>query len=250
MSACCAPLLCEAEVYNWICLHHLRLLTVLLEPYRDNHRQIHHWLCWSKIWPMKLCMHLSEIGWLHLHSFMCKLFVKSTQFDCNNVHDCLITLPRLFGSKAAVNPVPLAPLTLVNAHQHWAAPWPHWRGRPAWIHPPQEQVAWAAWVGRAEAAARYTAKPPDLCTDSPASSPASGLSLPSNARPWPPNLSSSSAGSKDTLSCHSMTSLHTSSESIDLPLPHHHGQKVTRTGSVKSTLSEGVSGVVSSKWYR
>ncbi|XP_068611549.1 neuron navigator 3 [Brachionichthys hirsutus] len=80
-------------------------------------------------------------------------------------------------------------------------------------------------------------KAPDLCTDSPASSPASGLSLPSNARPWP--ACSSSAGSKDTLSCQSMTSLHTSSESIDLPMGHH-GPKVTRTGSVKSTLSEGM----------
>ncbi|XP_039456876.1 neuron navigator 3 isoform X2 [Oreochromis aureus] len=80
-------------------------------------------------------------------------------------------------------------------------------------------------------------KTPDLCTDSPASSPASGLSLPSNARPWP--ACSSSAGSKDTLSCQSMTSLHTSSESIDIPLGHH-GPKVTRTGSVKSTLSEGM----------
>uniref|UniRef100_UPI003AAB3A2E neuron navigator 3 n=1 Tax=Centroberyx gerrardi TaxID=166262 RepID=UPI003AAB3A2E len=80
-------------------------------------------------------------------------------------------------------------------------------------------------------------KTPDLCTDSMASSPASGLSLPSNARPWP--ACSSSAGSKDTLSCQSMTSLHTSSESIDLPLGHH-GPKVTRTGSVKSTLSEGM----------
>ncbi|XP_063761584.1 neuron navigator 3 isoform X2 [Eleginops maclovinus] len=81
-------------------------------------------------------------------------------------------------------------------------------------------------------------KTPDLCTDSPASSPASGLSLPSNARPWP--ACGSSAGSKDTLSCQSMTSLHTSSiESIDLPLGHH-GPKVTRTGSVKSTLSEGM----------
>ncbi|XP_060885850.1 neuron navigator 3 isoform X3 [Labrus mixtus] len=80
-------------------------------------------------------------------------------------------------------------------------------------------------------------KTPDLCADSPASSPASGLSLPSNARPWP--ACSSSAGSKDTLSCQSMTSLHTSSESIDLPLGHH-GPKVTRTGSVKSTLSEGM----------
>ncbi|XP_061570650.1 LOW QUALITY PROTEIN: neuron navigator 3 [Cololabis saira] len=80
-------------------------------------------------------------------------------------------------------------------------------------------------------------KTPDLCTDSLASSPASGLSLPSNARPWP--ACSSSAGSKDTLSCQSMTSLHTSSESIDMPLGHH-GPKVTRTSSVKSTLSEGM----------
>ncbi|XP_024141016.1 neuron navigator 3 isoform X6 [Oryzias melastigma] len=80
-------------------------------------------------------------------------------------------------------------------------------------------------------------KTPDMCTDSLASSPASGLSLPSNARPWP--ACSSSAGSKDTLSCQSMTSLHTSSESIDMPLGHH-GPKVTRTGSVKSTLSEGM----------
>nr|XP_043876767.1 neuron navigator 3 isoform X5 [Solea senegalensis] len=80
-------------------------------------------------------------------------------------------------------------------------------------------------------------KTPDLCTDSLASSPASGLSLPSNARPWP--ACSSSAGSKDTLSCQSMTSLHTSSESIDLPLGHQ-GPKITRTGSVKSTLSEGM----------
>nr|XP_061817239.1 neuron navigator 3-like [Nerophis lumbriciformis] len=80
-------------------------------------------------------------------------------------------------------------------------------------------------------------KTPDPCTESPASSPASGLSLPSNARPWP--ACSSSAGSKDTLSCQSMSSLHTSSESIDLPLGHH-GPKVTRTGSVKSTLSEGM----------
>ncbi|XP_037395912.1 neuron navigator 3 isoform X3 [Pygocentrus nattereri] len=83
---------------------------------------------------------------------------------------------------------------------------------------------------------------PEPGMDSPASSPASALSLPSNARPWPPTLSSSSAGSKETLSCQSLTSLHTSSESIDLPIPHHHHHtpKVTRTGSVKSTLSEGM----------
>uniref|UniRef100_A0A8C7ISU4 Neuron navigator 3 n=1 Tax=Oncorhynchus kisutch TaxID=8019 RepID=A0A8C7ISU4_ONCKI len=95
--------------------------------------------------------------------------------------------------------------------------------------------------GQSGASSPLYGKAPDLGTDSPASSPASGLSLPSNARPWPTNLSSSSAcsGSKDTLSCQSMTSLHTSSESIDLLLGHHHGPKVTRTASVKSTLSEG-----------
>uniref|UniRef100_A0A8B9BDN0 Neuron navigator 3 n=1 Tax=Anser brachyrhynchus TaxID=132585 RepID=A0A8B9BDN0_9AVES len=67
---------------------------------------------------------------------------------------------------------------------------------------------------------------------------------------WAANLSSSSAGSKDTPSYQSMTSLHTSSESIDLPLSHHGSlsglttstQEVQsllmRTGSVRSTLSE------------
>ncbi|KAK6314544.1 hypothetical protein J4Q44_G00140730 [Coregonus suidteri] len=96
--------------------------------------------------------------------------------------------------------------------------------------------------GQSGASSPLYGKAPDLSMDSPASSPASGLSLPSNARPWPTNLSSSSAcsGSKDTLSCQSMTSLHTSSESIDLLLGHHHGPKVTRTASVKSTLSEGM----------
>ncbi|CAB1346242.1 unnamed protein product [Coregonus sp. 'balchen'] len=95
--------------------------------------------------------------------------------------------------------------------------------------------------GQSGASSPLYGKAPDLSMDSPASSPASGLSLPSNARPWPTNLSSSSAcsGSKDTLSCQSMTSLHTSSESIDLLLGYHHGPKVTRTASVKSTLSEG-----------
>lgn len=110
---------------------------------------------------MKLCMHLSEIGWLHLHYFtftLFQLFVKSIQFDATMYMIALSLCPGCLAVRPAVNPVPLAPLTLVNAHQHWAAPMAHWRGRPAWIHPPQEQVAWAAWVGRAEAAARYTAK--------------------------------------------------------------------------------------------
>lgn len=93
-------------------------------------------------------------------------------------------------------------------------------------------------------------KPADLAADvlglsaSLASSPASG------GPPWAATLSSSSAGSKDTPSYPSMTSLHTSSESMDLPLSHHGSLSglaagahevqslLVRTGSVRSTLSE------------
>ncbi|KAM6435816.1 neuron navigator 3 isoform 4-T6 [Liasis olivaceus] len=101
-------------------------------------------------------------------------------------------------------------------------------------------------------------KPSDLNTDvvglshSLASSPASAHSFTSGGLVWAANLSSSSAGSKDTPSYQSMTSLHTSSESIDLPLSHHGSlsglttstQEVQsllmRTGSVRSTLSESM----------
>ncbi|KAM8820859.1 neuron navigator 3 [Eudromia elegans] len=101
-------------------------------------------------------------------------------------------------------------------------------------------------------------KPSDLNADvvslshSLASSPASVHSFTSGALVWAANLSSSSAGSKDTPSYQSMTSLHTSSESIDLPLSHHGSlsglttstQEVQsllmRTGSVRSTLSESM----------
>ncbi|KAL4659563.1 neuron navigator 3 isoform X1 [Arapaima gigas] len=76
-------------------------------------------------------------------------------------------------------------------------------------------------------------------TQSPASSPASGLSPAPGTRLWAP-LSSSSAGSKDTLGYQSMSSLPTSSESIDLMGHHGPGSRVTRTGSIKSTLSEGI----------
>ncbi|XP_048863874.1 neuron navigator 3-like isoform X2 [Brienomyrus brachyistius] len=76
-------------------------------------------------------------------------------------------------------------------------------------------------------------------SQSPASSPASGLSLVHGGRPWA-SLNSSSAGSKDTLSYQSMTSLPTSSESIDLVGHHASGPKVMRAGSIKSTLSEGL----------
>ncbi|XP_053318608.1 neuron navigator 3 isoform X2 [Spea bombifrons] len=99
-------------------------------------------------------------------------------------------------------------------------------------------------------------KPTELTPDvislgqSLASSPASVHSFASGGQVWTANLSSSSAGSKDTPSYQSMTSLHTSSESIDLPLSHHSSlsglttstqelqSMLMRTGSVRSTLSE------------
>ncbi|KAF6120555.1 neuron navigator 3 [Phyllostomus discolor] len=101
-------------------------------------------------------------------------------------------------------------------------------------------------------------KPSDLTADvislshSLASSPASVHSFTSGGLVWAANLSSSSAGSKDTPSYQSMTSLHTSSESIDLPLSHHGSLSglttgthevqslLMRTGSVRSTLSESI----------
>ncbi|XP_011802336.1 PREDICTED: neuron navigator 3 isoform X2 [Colobus angolensis palliatus] len=101
-------------------------------------------------------------------------------------------------------------------------------------------------------------KPSDLTTDvislshSLASSPASVHSFTSGGLVWAANMSSSSAGSKDTPSYQSMTSLHTSSESIDLPLSHHGSLSglttgthevqslLMRTGSVRSTLSESM----------
>ncbi|XP_042578126.1 neuron navigator 3 isoform X4 [Cyprinus carpio] len=150
------------------------------------------------------------------------------------------TFRRLFGSKASSKPS--SPGTPDSGKCPSALGSPHGTlARQASLDSPSSGTgSLGSMGGQSGGSSPLYGKTPDLCTDSPASSPASGLSLPSNARPWPPNLSSSSAGSKDTLSCHSMTSLHTSSESIDLPLPHHHGPKVTRTGSVKSTLSEGM----------
>ncbi|XP_041569721.2 neuron navigator 3 isoform X7 [Taeniopygia guttata] len=110
--------------------------------------------------------------------------------------------------------------------------------------------------GQSGSSSPLFSKPSDLNADvvslshSLASSPASVHSFTSGALVWAANLSSSSAGSKDTPSYQSMTSLHTSSESIDLPLSHHGSlsglttstQEVQsllmRTGSVRSTLSE------------
>uniref|UniRef100_A0A671L382 Neuron navigator 3-like n=1 Tax=Sinocyclocheilus anshuiensis TaxID=1608454 RepID=A0A671L382_9TELE len=150
------------------------------------------------------------------------------------------TFRRLFGSKASSKPS--SPGTPDSSKCPSALGSPHGTlARQASLDSPSSGTgSLGSMGGQSGGSSPLYGKTPDLCTDSPASSPASGLSLPSNTRPWPPNLSSSSAASKDTLSCHSMTSLHTSSESIDLPLPHHHVPKVTRTGSVKSTLSEGM----------
>uniref|UniRef100_A0A7M4FUB0 Neuron navigator 3 n=1 Tax=Crocodylus porosus TaxID=8502 RepID=A0A7M4FUB0_CROPO len=110
--------------------------------------------------------------------------------------------------------------------------------------------------GQSGSSSPLFSKPSDLNTDvvslshSLASSPASVHSFTSGGLVWAANMSSSSAGSKDTPSYQSMTSLHTSSESIDLPLSHHGSlsglttgtQEVQsllmRTGSVRSTLSE------------
>ncbi|KAM9029007.1 neuron navigator 3 isoform 3-T3 [Ara ararauna] len=110
--------------------------------------------------------------------------------------------------------------------------------------------------GQSGSSSPLFSKPSDLNADvvslshSLASSPASVHSFTSGGHVWAANLSSSSAGSKDTPSYQSMTSLHTSSESIDLPLSHHGSlsglttstQEVQsllmRTGSVRSTLSE------------
>ncbi|XP_059361346.1 neuron navigator 3-like isoform X1 [Carassius carassius] len=150
------------------------------------------------------------------------------------------TFRRLFGSKASSKPS--SPGTPDSGKCPAALGSPHGTmARQASLDSPSSGTgSLGSMGGQSGGSSPLYGKTPDLCIDSPASSPASGLSLPSNTRPWPPNLSSSSAGSKDTLSCQSMTSLHTSSESIDLLLPHHHGPKVTRTGSVKSTLSEGM----------
>ncbi|XP_030626575.1 neuron navigator 3 isoform X2 [Chanos chanos] len=149
------------------------------------------------------------------------------------------TFRRLFGSKASSKPS--SPGTPDSGKCPSALGSPHGTlARQTSLDSPSSGTgSLGSMGGQSGGSSPLYGKVPEIGTDSAASSPASGLSLPSNARPWPANLSSSSAGSKDTLSCQSMTSLHTSSESIDLPLGHH-GPKVTRTGSVKSTLSEGM----------
>ncbi|XP_035383920.1 neuron navigator 3 isoform X2 [Electrophorus electricus] len=149
------------------------------------------------------------------------------------------TFRRLFGSKASSKPS--SPSTPDSAKCPSVLGSPHGTlARQTSLDSPSSGTgSLGSAGGQSGGSSPPYGRAPESGADSPASSPASGLSLPSAARPWPPNLSSSSAGSKETLSCQSLTSLHTSSESIDLP-HHHHATKVTRTGSVKSTLSEGM----------
>ncbi|KAM8808052.1 neuron navigator 2 isoform 3-T3 [Eudromia elegans] len=99
-------------------------------------------------------------------------------------------------------------------------------------------------------------KNPDLNPSPLASSPSSAHSAPSNSLTWGTNASSSSAVSRDGLGYQSVSSLHTSCESIDISLssgggPSHHSSTAlippsrddsltpfVRTNSVKTTLSE------------
>ncbi|XP_051885850.1 neuron navigator 3 isoform X2 [Pristis pectinata] len=157
------------------------------------------------------------------------------------------TFRRLFGTKAAGKPVSgpgsesvKSPTILSSPHGSLS--------RQGSLESPSTGPGGLAGTG---------GKPPEQAPEgsglsqSLASSPASLHSLTSSGHQLPASLSSSPGGSKDTLSYPSLTSLHTSSESIDLPLSHHGSltgltttpkgevqNLLMRTGSVKSTLSE------------
>ncbi|XP_016849256.2 neuron navigator 3 isoform X10 [Anolis carolinensis] len=168
------------------------------------------------------------------------------------------TFRRLFGAKASSKTAP-APNT-EGAKSTSAMPSPSTTlARQGSLESPSSGTgSMGSTGGQSGSSSPLFSKPSDLNTDvvslshSLASSPASAHSFTSGGLVWAANLSSSSAGSKDTPSYQSMTSLHTSSESIDLPLSHHGSlsglttstQEVQsllmRTGSVRSTLSESM----------
>ncbi|KAJ8402406.1 hypothetical protein AAFF_G00368950 [Aldrovandia affinis] len=160
------------------------------------------------------------------------------------------TFRRLFGAKASSKPS--SPATPDSGKCPSALGSPHGTlARQVSLESPSSGTgSLGSAGGQSGGSSPLYGRAPDLGTGdaSLASSSASGLSLPSaSSRAWPASLSGSSAGSKDTLSCQSMTSLHTSSESIDLAIGLHgsltgltSGPKVSRTSSVKSTLSEGM----------
>ncbi|XP_041114108.1 neuron navigator 3-like isoform X8 [Polyodon spathula] len=167
------------------------------------------------------------------------------------------TFRRLFGTKASSKPSstasPESKVSTVISNPHATLTW-----QGSLESPSSGTGSMGSAGGQSGGSSPLLSKPPDLTTDvislsqSLASSSASAHSLTMGGKQWSTNLSSSSAGSKDTLSYQSLTSLHTSSESIDLPVGHHgslsglttspkevHSQ-LMRTGSVKSTVSEGM----------
>ncbi|XP_066580836.1 neuron navigator 3 isoform X2 [Amia ocellicauda] len=168
------------------------------------------------------------------------------------------TFRRLFGTKASGKPS--SPASTESGKNSTVISNPHATlARQGSLESPSSGTgSMGSAGGQSGGSSPLYSKAPDLTTDvmglsqSLASSPASVHSLTSGGKQWSTNLSSSSAGSKDTLSYQSLTSLHTSSESIDLPVSHHGSltgltsapkevhSLLMRTGSVKSTLSEGM----------
>nr|XP_060633398.1 neuron navigator 3 isoform X4 [Anolis sagrei ordinatus] len=168
------------------------------------------------------------------------------------------TFRRLFGAKASSKTAPTPNTEGAKSTSAMPSPSTTLARQGSLESPSSGTGSMGSTGGQSGSSSPLFSKPSDLNTDvvslshSLASSPASAHSFTSGGLVWAANLSSSSAGSKDTPSYQSMTSLHTSSESIDLPLSHHGSlsglttstQEVQsllmRTGSVRSTLSESM----------
>ncbi|XP_069831650.1 neuron navigator 3 isoform X3 [Dendropsophus ebraccatus] len=167
------------------------------------------------------------------------------------------TFRRLFGTKAGNKPSSPVSGDAVKSASVMSSPSNTSLARQGSLDSPSSGTgSMGSTGGQSGSSSPLFSKPNELIPDvislghSLASSPASVHSFTSGGQVWTTNLSSSSAGSKDTPSYQSMTSLHTSSESIDLPLSHHGSlsglttctqelqSMLMRTGSVRSTLSE------------
>ncbi|XP_026523415.1 neuron navigator 3 [Notechis scutatus] len=174
------------------------------------------------------------------------------------IHDVTVDADRLFGAKASGKAATAPNTEGVKSTSAMPSPSTTLARQGSLESPSSGTGSMGSAGGQSGSSSPLFNKPSDLNTDtvglshSLASSPASAHSFTSGGLVWAANLSSSSAGSKDTPSYQSMTSLHTSSESIDLPLSHHGSlsglttstQEVQsllmRTGSVRSTLSESM----------
>ncbi|KAM5170954.1 neuron navigator 3 isoform 2-T2 [Mantella aurantiaca] len=167
------------------------------------------------------------------------------------------TFRRLFGTKTGSKPSSSASSDGVKSSSVMSSPSNTSLARQSSLDSPSSGTgSMGSAGGQSGSSSPLFSKPNELTPDvislghSLASSPASVHSFTSGGQVWTTNLSSSSAGSKDTPSYQSMNSLHTSSESIDLPLSHHGSlsgltastqelqSMLMRTGSVRSTLSE------------